>query len=537
MLGLHQDHPLLISAILEHAATNHADVPIVSHSGAEITRLDYASLAARARLLASSLRAEGWRPGSFVGSLAWNTHRHLELFYAVTGIGAVLHTANPRLAPAQIAYTVNFTGYDTLFIDLDTLALAEQLAPQLPKITSYVIMAAREAMPCTSLPNATCYEDLIAVGKESFPWLQLDERTASTLCFTSGTTGDPKGALYTHRGCVLSALSSGGGNGWALSGDDGILALPGYFHCNGWAVPFLAPMYGARLVMPGRNMDTAFLHRLITEEGITVGPAVPTIWLQMLDHCRAHNLRLGNLNRLFTGGTAPPAMMIDAYMREYNVRTFHAWGMTETTHLSTSSFIPRDLSPDEAMGKMRSQGKPVFGNEIRIVDDHGAPLPRDGATPGHLQVRGHWIAEAYFRRPDIALITDGGWMQTGDVAVIDPDNTMHIVDRAKDVIKSGGEWISSQALEEAANRHTQIVESAVIAVEHPRWQERPLLIVVTEQGATLTTDDVLVHLSPLVPKWWLPDQVAFVSELPHGPTGKIQKDILRQWLRDGIITA
>ncbi len=537
MLGLHQDHPLLISAILEHAATNHADVPIVSHSGAEITRLDYASLAARARLLASSLRAEGWRPGSFVGSLAWNTHRHLELFYAVTGIGAVLHTANPRLAPAQIAYTVNFTGYDTLFIDLDTLALAEQLAPQLPKITSYVIMAAREAMPCTSLPNATCYEDLIAVGKESFPWLQLDERTASTLCFTSGTTGDPKGALYTHRGCVLSALSSGGGNGWALSGDDGILALPGYFHCNGWAVPFLAPMYGARLVMPGRNMDTAFLHRLITEEGITVGPAVPTIWLQMLDHCRAHNLRLGNLNRLFTGGTAPPAVMIDAYMREYNVRTFHAWGMTETTHLSTSSFIPRDLSPDEAMGKMRSQGKPVFGNEIRIVDDHGAPLPRDGATPGHLQVRGHWIAEAYFRRPDIALITDGGWMQTGDVAVIDPDNTMHIVDRAKDVIKSGGEWISSQALEEAANRHTKIVESAVIAVEHPRWQERPLLIVVTEQGATLTTDDVLVHLSPLVPKWWLPDQVAFVSELPHGPTGKIQKDILRQWLRDGIITA
>ncbi|MSP30702.1 MAG: long-chain fatty acid--CoA ligase [Acetobacteraceae bacterium] len=535
MLGLHQDHPLLISAILEHAAVNYADVAIVSHAGAEIIRTDYARLAARTRRLASSLRAEGFRPGSFTGSLAWNTHRHLELFYAVTGIGAVLHTANPRLTPSQIAYTVNFTGYDTLFIDLDTLALAEQLAPQLPNTTRYVIMTARELMPHTALTNVVCYEDLIDVGKDNFSWPVLDERTASTLCFTSGTTGDPKGALYTHRGCVLSALSSGGGNGWALSADDGILAVPGYFHCNGWAVPFLAPMYGTRLVMPGRNMDTAFLHRLIMEEDVTVGPAVPTIWLQMLDYCRAHNLRLSNLNRLFTGGTAPPAVMIDAYLRDYDVRTFHAWGMTETTHLSTSSFIPRDLPRDAAIEKMRSQGKPVFGNEIRIVDDRGALVAHDGTTPGHLQVRGHWIAGSYFRRPDIALMTEDGWMQTGDVVVIDPDNSMHIVDRAKDVIKSGGEWISSQALEEATNRHARVVESAVIAVEHPRWQERPLLIIVGEAGASLTADDVRAHLIPLVPKWWLPDAVAFVDELPHGPTGKIQKDVLRLWLQDGKI--
>jgi len=535
MQGLHQDHPLLISSILEHAATNHADVQLLSHSGAEIVRTDYASLAARARRLASALRAEGLGPDSFAGSLAWNTHRHLELFYAVTGIGAVLHTANPRLSPAQITYTVKFTGYSTLFIDLDTLSLAEQLAPALPGVTRYVIMAAREYMPATSLPGAVCYEDLLASGDENFSWPLLDERTASTLCFTSGTTGDPKGALYTHRGCVLSALSSGGGNGWALSADDGILALPGFFHCNGWAVPFLAPMYGTRLVMPGRNMDTAFLHGLITAEDITVGPAVPTIWLQMLEYCQQNNLGLGNLDRLFTGGTAPPATMIDAYMRQFDVRTFHAWGMTETTHLSTSSFIPRALPHAEQIEKMRSQGKPVYGNEIRVVDDAGNAVPHDGKTPGHLQVRGHWIAGSYFRRPDIALMTEDGWMQTGDVVAIDPDNTLHIVDRAKDVIKSGGEWISSQALEEAAGRHALIREAAVIAMDHPRWQERPLMIAVTDAGVSLTAEELRAHLATLVPKWWLPESIAFVSELPHGPTGKIQKDILRRWLQDGTI--
>lgn len=535
MLGLHQDHPLLISSILEHAATNHADVPIVSHTGVEVARTDYAHLAARARRLASALLAEGLGPDSVVGSLAWNTHRHLELFYGVCGIGAMMHTANPRLPPAQITYTVNFTGYSTLFIDLDTLALAEQLAPNLPKVTRYVILAAREHMPRTALPNVTCYEDLVAAGDENFAWPRLDERTASTLCFTSGTTGDPKGALYTHRGCVLSALSSGGGNGWDLSADDGILALPGFFHCNGWAVPFLAPMYGARLVMPGRNMDTAFMHKLIAEEDITVGPAVPTIWLQMLEYCQTNNLRLGNMNRLFTGATAPPAAMIDAYLRQYDVRTFHAWGMTETTHLSTASFIPRDLPRDAQIEKMRSQGKPVYGNEIRAVDDAGHPVPRDGKTPGHLQARGHWIAGGYFRRPDIALMTEDGWMQTGDIATIDPDNTMHIVDRAKDVIKSGGEWISSQALEEAANRHPDISEAAVIGIEHPRWQERPFLILVAKDGAAIAPDAMRTHLATLVPKWWLPDSIAFVDDLPHGPTGKIQKDILRQWLRDGKI--
>ena len=400
MLGLNQDFPLILSTVLDHAAANFADVALVSFSHGEETRYDYRRMAARARRLAAALAGEGLGPDGFAGSLAWNTHRHLELFYGVSGIGGVLHTANPRLAPEHIAYTINFSAYRTLFIDPDTVALTEQILPKLEHVERFVVMAARERMPATSLPNVVCYEDLIDAGKEDFTWPLLDERTACALCFTSGTTGVPKGALYSHRGTVLSALSTGGGNAWALSADDAILALPGFFHCNGWGVPFFGPMYGAKLVMTGRRMDTEFLHRLVLDEGITVGPAVPTIWMDMLEHCRRAGLGFGRLNRLFTGGIAPPATMIEAYLREHDVRTHHAWGMTETTHGATFSFTSRHAEGDTAIAAMRTQGKPAYGNEIRIVDEEGRPLPRDGKTPGHLQARGHWIAGAYFRRPD-----------------------------------------------------------------------------------------------------------------------------------------
>ena len=537
MLGLNQDYPLILSTVLEHAAVNFADVPVVSFSHGEQTLTDYRSTAARARRLASALSAEGLGPDSFAGSLAWNTHRHLELFYGLSGIGSALHTANPRLAPEHIAYTINFTAYRTLFIDPDTVALAETILPKLVHVERFVIMAARDRMPSTNLPSVTCYEDLLDAGSETFAWPLLDERTACALCFTSGTTGVPKGALYSHRGTVLSALSTGGGNAWALSADDAILALPGFFHCNGWGIPFFGPMYGAKLVMPGRRMDTDFLHGLIVNEGITVGPAVPTIWMDLLEHCHRTGLGFGRLNRLFTGGTAPPAKMIEAYWQDHDVRTHHAWGMTETTHGATFSFTSRHAGGDSAIAAMRTQGKPAYGNEIRIVDEAGNPRPRDGKTPGHLQSRGHWIAGAYFRRPEVQVQTEDGWMTTGDVAVIDPDNTLHIVDRAKDVIKSGGEWISSPAMEEAACRHPAVQEAAVLAIPHPRWQERPMLVVVQRPGATITADELRDHLAGLIPKWWLPEAIAFVPELPHGPTGKIQKDTLRQWLRDGKIAA
>ena len=525
MLGLNQDFPLLLSSVLEHGATNFGDTAVVSLNRGEDVRLDYRRSAARARRLASASRRLGFGPDTMAGSLAWNSHRHFELFYGLTGVGAVLHTANPRLPPAQICYTINFARYRTLFIDLDTIELAESLAPRLETVRQYVVMASRDAMPSTNLPDVICYEDLVDSGDPDFGWPVLDERTACLLCFTSGTTGDPKGALYGHRGTVLNAMSSGAGNGWGLSADDAILAIPGFFHCNGWAVPFFGPMFGAKLVMPGRRADTEWLHRLIVEEEITVGPGVPTIWLSMLDHCRQQGLSLGRLNRIFSGGTAPPAAMIEAYLRDFGVRTIHGWGMTETTSGATMSFAASDLAV------MRTPGKSLYGNEIRIASEEDQPLQRDGKTPGHLQTRGAWVAGAYFRRPDADAVTADGWLRTGDIATIDPDGTLHIVDRAKDVIKSGGEWISSQALEDAACLHPAVVEAAVVSIPHPRWQERPFLIVVSR--ASVSAEDLRAHLTDLVPKWWLPDSIAFVEELPHGPTGKLAKNVLRDWIGQG----
>jgi acyl-CoA synthetase (AMP-forming)/AMP-acid ligase II len=535
MLGLNLDCPLLLSTVIEHAATTFGDTLIVSRNRAETLRGNYRTAAMRCRRLASSLRRLGLEDGAFVGSLAWNTHRHFELFYGVSGVGGILHTANPRLPAEQIRYTVDFTGYRTLFIDADTVPLAEQLAPRLKTVDRFVVLAARDDMPATSLPNVQCYEDLIEAGDEAFVWPALDERAGCALCFTSGTTGQPKGVLYSHRGTVLSALSTGGGNGWALSANDTVLGIPGFFHCNGWAVPFLAPMYGAKLVLPGRRADSEWLHHLIVSEGVTVSAAVPTIWLGMLEHCRETRRGLGRLRRIFSGGTAPPVAMIEAYLRDYGVRTTHGWGMTETTHGATISFAQDDLSHDAAVAAMRTQGKPLYGNEIRIVDDAGKVVSRDGETPGHLQCRGHWVAGTYFRRPDLELRTEDGWMRTGDVAVIDPDNTLHIVDRAKDVIKSGGEWISSPALEEAAMQHPAVQEAAVVAISHPRWQERPFLILVSRQDAEISPEDLRAHLLQYVPKWWLPDSIAFVEGLPHGPTGKLQKEELRRQVADGVV--
>jgi 3-(methylthio)propionyl---CoA ligase len=535
MLGLNLDCPLLLSTVIEHAAATFGDTELVSLSRTETVRSNYRDAALRSRRLASSLLRLGVEEGGFVGSLAWNTHRHFELFYGVSGIGGVLHTANPRLPPEQTLYTINFTGYRTLFIDADTVPLAEQLAPRLESVDRFVVMAARADMPGTGLSNVHCYEDLIDAGDPAFTWPKLDERSACALCFTSGTTGQPKGVLYSHRGTVLSALSTGGGNGWALSANDTVLGIPGFFHCNGWAVPFLAPMYGAKLVLPGRRADSEWLHRLIVEEAVTIAAAVPTIWLGILEHCRETGQRPGRLQRIFSGGTAPPSAMIEAYLTDYGVRISHGWGMTETTHGSTISFAHDDLQYDAAVAAMRTQGKPLYGNEMRIVDDADRPVPRDGMTPGHLQCRGHWIAGAYFRRPELDVRTADGWMRTGDIAVIDPDNTLHIVDRAKDVIKSGGEWISSQALEEAATRFPGVQEAAVVAMAHPRWQERPFLIVVTEGDAPVSAAALRTHLLAYVPKWWLPDAIAFAKDLPHGPTGKLQKDVLRRQVADGTI--
>jgi acyl-CoA synthetase (AMP-forming)/AMP-acid ligase II len=532
MLGLMQDHPLLLSSVLDHAERTYPDVEVISHNASGERRSTYAETATRARRLASSLMCLGIGYGGMVGSLAWNTHRLLELFYAAPGIGAVLHTANPRLSVEQIAYCINQAGYRHLFVDPESLDLAEQIAPLLSTVTEFVILADAADMPPTRLAGTICYEDLIEAGDADFAWPVFDERTASTLCFTSGTTGNPKGVLYSHRGTLLSALATSGGNGWAVSQFDSILAIAPFFHCNGWAMPFFAPMVGAKLVLPGRAMDNPHLHRLIVEEAITASAAVPTILLGLIEHCRATGQTLGRLDRVICGGSPPPPALVAALRSEFGVRLIHAWGMTETTHGASFSPTPADATVEQVVAAAHHQGWEVYGNALRVVGEDGKEPPPDGTSPGHLQARGHWVAARYFRDAAAPPTNADGWMETGDVAIFSPDRSFRITDRAKDVIKSGGEWISSIEIEHALIGLPGLRDAAVIGVAHQRWMERPLLLVVPSDDGTLTEDEVRRHLSASIPKWWLPDEILFVDVLPRTPTGKLRKDVLRREYRD-----
>jgi fatty-acyl-CoA synthase len=533
MYGLVQYQPLLLSAFLEHAAENHAHVPIVSWNSNKLFRYTYGESAARARRLASSLRRLGIGLGDFVGSIAWTTHRHFELMYAVPGIGATLHTANPRLSNEHIAYTINHTGERLLFVDPDCIAQMEAMSAQLPVVDTYVIMAERSEVGATSLPRVIFYEDLIADGDENFSWPSFDERTASTLCFTSGTTGDPKGILYSHRGTYLSTMAIAPANAWAVSSADAIIVLAAFFHCNGWGAPYLGPMAGAKLILPGRALDGRSLQQLIVGEGATVGPGVPTVWLGIAEHCRATGEGLGKLNRIVCGGAAPPLALMRAYWREFGVRTLQAWGMTETTHAATLHWTEPEVLDGKAEPRA-PQGRPVFGTSIRIVGYDGEALPKDGKAIGHLRVKGNWCAASYLKRDDIEISDREGWLMTGDLATIEADNALRITDRVKDVIKSGGEWVSSIDLENAAISHPAVAEAAVIGVPHPRWQERPVLYVAAKPGHDLSADAMLAHLAGLVAKWWLPEEIFFVAELPHNSTGKVKKDVLRQWYLDQL---
>ena len=532
MLGLMQDHPLLLSSILDHAARTYPDAEVISHDTSGERRSNYAQTAARARRLASSLTRLDIGYGGMVGSLAWNTHRLLELFYAAPGIGAVLHTANPRLSVEQIAYCINQAGYRHLFVDPESLELAEQVAPLLSTVTEFVILADRDAMPATRLSGTICYEDLVDAGDAGFAWPVFDERTASTLCFTSGTTGNPKGVLYSHRGTLLSALATSGGNAWAVSQYDSILAIAPFFHCNGWAMPFFAPMVGAKLVLPGRAMDNAHLHQLIVEEAVTASAAVPTILLGLVEHCRASGQTLGRLDRVICGGSPPPPALVAALRSEFGVRLIHAWGMTETTHGSSFSPTPADATVEQVVAAARHQGWEVYGNALRVVDEDGRALPPDGTSPGHLQARGHWVAARYFRDAAPAPTNADDWMETGDVAIFSPDRSFRITDRAKDVIKSGGEWISSIDIENIAVAHPAVAMAACIGVKHPKWDERPIVAVVKKLGAEVTREELLKFYEGKTAKWQIPDDVVFVDAIPMGATGKMQKTKLREVLKD-----
>ncbi len=542
MLGLMQDRPLMIADIIRHAARHHGSTDIVSRLiDGRIHRTDYRTLERRAARLAGVLQRLGVRPGDRVATLAWNSYRHMELYYAISGMGAVCHTVNPRLSADDIAYILNDARDGVLFADLSFVALMEQALPLLAgHLRTVVLLADAAEMVDLARPagiDLLCYETLMDAADEDFAWPVFDERTASGLCYTSGTTGRPKGVLYSHRSTVLHAMAANGAAVFGLRPGDRAMPVVPMFHVNGWGSAYTAPAAGAALVMPGRHLDGPSVATLMNAERVSVSAGVPTVWLGLLAHLRASGERLETVKRLIIGGSACPPALIEAFDREYGVTVEHAWGMTETSPLGTFN-TPRVVAGEDAAAALRrksKQGMAIFGLDMRIVGSDGQELPWDGHTSGDLQVRGHWVCSSYYGEAPGSATNADGWFTTGDVAAIDPDGSMEITDRSKDVIKSGGEWISSIMLENIAVALPGIAEAAVVAAVHPKWDERPLLLVVPKAGATIDADSVLAEYRQRVPKYWVPDAVITLEELPHTATGKISKLALRQRYR-GYLT-
>ena len=537
MLGLMQDWPLLLHRIIDHAAIQHGTREVVSRAveDSSLRRRSYAEIRSRALKVAKRLKREGVALGDRVATLAWNTDRHLELWYGISGIGAITHTVNPRLFPEQIAWIVDHAEDRLMFLDLTFVPLIEQLQEKLPSIERYVVLTDAAHMPQTSLKGAVAYEDWLAEADDDFAWARLDENTAAGLCYTSGTTGGPKGVLYSHRSNVLHALACAAPDYMGLSSRDTVMPVVPLFHANSWSLAYSAPMTGAKLVMPGAKLDGASLHELLEGEGVTMTAAVPTVWLGLLQQLEATGGRLSTLQRVVIGGSACPRAMTEAFERKYGVTVAHAWGMTEMSPLgSFCSMKPvYDGLEGEALYDLKvKQGHPPFTVEFRLTDDEGRDLPWDGRTFGRLKVRGPAVAGAYYRRADEDILDDHGFFDTGDVATIDPAGYMQVTDRSKDVIKSGGEWISSIDLENLAVGHPDVAEAAVIGVAHPKWDERPLLVIVPKPGRTPGKDEMLAFMAGKIAKWWLPDDVVLVEAIPHTATGKIQKTALREMFKD-----
>ena len=538
MRGMMMDRPLLISQIIEYAASNFPDQEVVSRTvEGDLHRYTYRDAARRSRQLAHALQKLGVHSTDRVATVAWNTYRHLEVYYATSGIGAICHTINPRLPADQFTYIVNHAEDKYVFVDLTFVPLLDKLKDHLPRVAGYVIMTDRAHMPETGLPNVHCYEDLIADQPTEFDWPEFDENTASSLCYTSGTTGNPKGVLYSHRSTVLHSFFVLTVPGLTMDEESAMLPVVPMFHVNAWGVPYFGPMVGAKLVLPGPRLDGESLEELMNGEGVTDAWGVPTVWLGLLKHMREAGKRFQSLKHVLIGGSAAPRAMLNEFKETYGVEGLQGWGMTEMSPIGTVSLVrPRDqhLSPKEQLDIKCTQGRAVFGVEMKIVDDDGKSLPHDGEAFGELLVRGAAILSGYYENPEAnaKAFDDEGWFRTGDVAKIDREGYMEIVDRTKDVIKSGGEWISSIDLENAAVGHPEIAEAAVIAARHPKWDERPLLVCVREQGSSVDKDGVLEYLGHHVAKWWLPDDVVFVEELPHSATGKLQKAKLREDFKD-----
>ncbi|MSP04859.1 MAG: long-chain-fatty-acid--CoA ligase [Acetobacteraceae bacterium] len=535
MLGLMQQQPMMISSLLTHAARHHSTAEIVSKTTeGPIHRYTYPAAEARARRLVRVLQRLGVREQDRVGTLAWNGFRHFEIYYATSGMSAIVHTINPRLHPDDITYIINHAGDQVIFADTSFVTLLTQIAPAITTtVRAVVLMTDAANMPDLALPAGMllhCYEDLMTAADDDYTWTAFDENTAAGLCYTSGTTGRPKGALYSHRSSILHASAVSLPDVFGLRATDRILPVVPMFHVNAWGIPYAAPLNGASIVFPGRYLDGASLAALLNEERVTFTGGVPTVWMGLLQHLRASGMRLNTTKRIVTGGSACPPLLIEAFEGEYGVEILHAWGMTELSPLGTAN-LPKPgnahLRGEARLAQVLKQGRGLFGIDMKIVNDDGAELPWDGKAFGDLKVRGPWVCSAYYGDEPGSALDEDGWFATGDVATIDPDGYMAIVDRSKDVIKSGGEWISSIALENIAVSHPDVMEAAVVASRHPKWDERPLLLVVAKPGCVIDTVDVLKIYEGKIAKWWLPDEVIVVDELPHTATGKLQKKSLR----------
>ena len=542
MLGQMMDRPLMISSIIEHAARYHGKQSIVSRTvEGPIHRYTYAQATDRIRQLARALLALGVEGGDRVATLAWNTHRHFELYYGVSGIEAICHTVNPRLFRDELVYIFNHAADRFLFLDLTFVPLIEPLVGDLESIEGYVILTDREHMPETSLPGARCYEELLAKQSPDYEWPEFDENTACMLCYTSGTTGHPKGSLYSHRSTVLHALFAHAAMAQAAPThlDTDLLIVP-LFHVAAWGFCYFLPMVGGKLVLPGPRYDGESLFELMDAEEVTFTAGVPTIVTTLLRTMQERGRKPNGLEYVLCGGSAPGEALMKAFEQDFDVRFVQGWGMTETSPVGATNppLAHADrLQWDEQFALMRKQGRPCFGIEAKIVDDNGARLPEDGAVTGELAVRGHYVIDGYFNDPAAteAAFDQQGWFLTGDVCSIDREGYLHLTDRSKDLIKSGGEWISSIDLENTVMTHEAVAEAAAIACHHPKWDERPLLVVVPREGMAVSKSDILAFLGDKVAKWWLPDDVVFVDELPHGATGKVSKKTLREQFADYVL--
>ena len=539
LMGQMMQMPLMISSLIVHAARHHGDTEIVSkRAEGDIHRTNWRDTELRARQLAQALRRLGCDAGDRVGTLAWNGYRHLEIYYATSGSQLVCHTVNPRLFPEQIAWIVNDAEDKVLCFDLTFLPLIDKLASALTTVKHFVLMTDRAHMPAaTAIPNLLCYDDLVEAENGAYMWPEFDENTAATICYTSGTTGHPKGAVYSHRSTLLHTYASALPDSLGCSAKDVILPVVPMFHVNAWGLPYSVPLVGAKMVFPGPHLDGKSLYELFETERVTFSAGVPTVWLGLITYVQQNKLKFSTFKRTVIGGSACPPAMMRTLENDFGVEVIHAWGMTEMSPIGTVSKLKAShdgLDAESRHKLLEKQGRVVYGVDMLILDDDEKPLPWDGKAAGNLVVRGPWIIERYFRHDRSPLVTVNGlqWFPTGDVATIDEDGCMQITDRSKDVIKSGGEWISSIDLENIAMAHPAVHEAAAISCKHPKWDERPLLVVVKKPGVETTAQDILGFFEGRIAKWQIPDDVVFVNEIPHTATGKIQKLKLREQFKE-----